>query len=120
LIGSEPGRSYGTLHYGNPPDNSSGSYDLPNGAAFSDDFHIFALEWEPTEVRWYLDDMLFHTATEWFTSYQDAPYPAPYNQEFYLLFNVAVGGYWPGNPDESSVFPQLMVVDYVRVYQHPK
>lgn len=120
LIGYEPYRSYGTLHYGNPAAHSSGYFDLPNGATYADDFHIFALEWEPTEIRWYLDGTLFHTVNEWFTSAKNAQFPAPYDQDFYLIVNVAVGGHWPGNPDETSVFPQMMVVDYVRVYQHPK
>lgn len=121
LVGSEPGRSYGTLHYGNPAEHSSGYYDLPQGVTYSDDFHVFAVEWEEKEIRWYIDDVLFHTATEWFTTgRKDAKFPAPYNQEFYFLVNVAVGGYWPGSPDETSTFPQTMYVDYVRIYQHPK
>ena len=121
LIGSEPGRSYATLHYGNPAEHSSGWYDLPAGAAYSDDFHTFAVEWEPNEIRWYMDDVLYHSANKWFTSAKkDAKFPAPYDQDFHLLVNVAVGGHWPGNPDETSVFPQTLYVDYVRVYQHPQ
>lgn len=120
LIGSEPYRSYGTLHYGLPAEHTSGYYDLPDGKTYADDFHIFALEWEPTEIRWYLDDELFHTATEWFTSAKTGQFPAPYDQDFHLIVNVAVGGHWPGSPDETSTFPQMMYVDYVRVYQHPK
>lgn len=121
MVGSEPNRVYGTLHFGNPAEHSSGSYDLPSGKTFSDDFHVFAVEWEPTEIRWYMDGILFHSETEWFTTgRKDAQYPAPFDQEFYLLMNVAVGGYWPGSPDETSVFPQTMYVDYVRVYQHPQ
>jgi len=84
LIGSEPYRSYATLHYGNPPERSSGYYDLPTGETYADDFHIFALEWEPDEIRWYLDDELFHTADYWFTSASTGQFPAPYDQEFYL------------------------------------
>ena len=120
MIGSEPNRAYGTLHFGNPPERASNSYDLPNGADYSEDFHIFVLEWEPNEIRWYVDEELFHSAKDWFTSSKNAPYPAPFDQNFYLIMNVAVGGTWPGSPDESSVFPQMMYVDYVRVYQHPK
>ena len=120
LIGSEPYRSYATLHYGNPPEHSSGYYDLPNGATYADDFHIFTFEWEPDEIRWYLDDELFHTADYWFTSAKTGQFPAPYDQDFHLLINVAIGGHWPGSPNETSVFPQMMYVDYVRVYQHPE
>ena len=120
LVGYEPARSYATLHYGNPPERSSGYYDLPAGKTYADDFHIFSVEWEPTEIRWYLDGTLFHTATEWFTSAKNAQFPAPYDQDVYLLVNVAVGGHWPGSPDETSVFPQMLYVDYIRVSQHPK
>jgi beta-glucanase (GH16 family) len=116
MIGSEPGRVYGTLHFGNPHEMNSGTYDLPIGQDFSDDFHVFALAWEPGLVRWYVDDVLYHTADEWFTS-GDGEFPAPFDQEFYLIINVAVGGYWPGSPDSTSVFPQYLYVDYVRVYQ---
>ena len=121
LIGKEPSRAYGTLHFGNPPERSSGWYDLPSGVTYADDFHTFAVEWEPDEIRWYVDDTLFHSASEWFTSgRKDAKFPAPYDQDFHLLLNVAVGGTWPGSPDETSVFPQSMIVEYVRVYQHPQ
>ena len=121
MIGKEPGRSYATLHFGNPPERSSGYYDLPDGATYDDDFHIFAVEWEPDEIRWYLDDNLFHSENEWFTTNKKgAIFPAPYDQNFYLIVNIAVGGTWPGRPDETSVFPQMLYVDYVRVYQHPK
>jgi len=121
LIGKEPGRSYATLHFGNPPERSSGYYDLPDGATYDDDFHLFAVEWEPNEIRWYVDDNLFHSENEWFTTNKKgAVFPAPYDQNFYLIVNIAVGGVWPGSPDETSVFPQMLYVDYVRVYQHPK
>lgn len=115
LIGREPFRAYATLHYGNPHESQSGYYDLPGGATFDQDFHVFAIEWEPDEIRWYVDDVQYHAAREWFTSIAD--YPAPFDQPFYLILNVAVGGHWPGSPDETSLFPQSMRVDYVRVYQ---
>lgn len=120
MIGKEPGRIYGTLHYGDPHTFTSGTYDLPAGQTFAEDFHVFAVEWEPDEFRWYVDDNLFYTKNDWFTSSREAPYPAPFDQEFHLLINLAVGGHWPGYPDETSVFPQYLYVDYVRVYQHPK
>ena len=121
LVGCEPGRSYATLHFGDPAARSTGYYDLPAGETYSDDFHTFALEWEPEEIRWYVDGILYHSETEWFTTARkDAQHPAPFDQDFHLLVNVAVGGHWPGSPDETSVFPQMMFVDYIRVYQHPK
>jgi beta-glucanase (GH16 family) len=117
LIGSQPDSVYGTLHYGNPHEFKSASYQLPSGETFDQDFHIFAMEWEPDEIRWYVDGELYHRVDDWFTSYSEAPETAPFDRPFHLILNVAVGGHWPGYPDESSVFPQRMIVDYVRVYQ---
>jgi len=117
LIGHDPATVYGTLHYGGTyPDNvhTGASYKLSFGN-FALDFHVFALEWSATEMRWFVDDSLYQVQTEWYSQGND--YPAPFNQRFHLLLNVAVGGNWPGNPDNTTSFPQRMEVDYVRVYQ---
>jgi beta-glucanase (GH16 family) len=117
LVGHQPARVHGTLHYGGeaPANQSSGdSYDL-SGEIFADDFHLFALEWEEGEIRWYVDGVRYQTQTEW--SSTAAPFPAPFDQPFHLLLNVAVGGNWPGSPDITTPFPQSMQVDYVRVYR---
>ena len=115
-IGSEPSRVHGTLHYGGSwPNNtySGAPYDLPSGNVYST-FHTYAVEWEPGQFRWYVDGVHYQTQTSW---YSDAgAYPAPFNQRFHMLLNVAVGGNWPGSPNGSTVFPQRMEVDYVRVY----
>lgn len=119
LVGHLPAEVLGTLHYGGAwPRNvhSGDTWCLPEGGGtFADDFHVFAIEWERTEIRWYVDGLHVQTQRAWHT--ESAPYPAPFDQKFHLLLNVAVGGNLPGNPDETSVFPQEMVVDYVRVYQ---
>ncbi|MFC2084113.1 glycoside hydrolase family 16 protein [Bacteroidota bacterium] len=117
LVGYEMNRVYGTLHYVDDEGNhkhTGGSYKLTNGD-YSDDFHIYTLEWEENEFRWYVDDILFLTQTDWNTN--AAEYPAPFDQKFHLLLNVAVGGNWPGDPDNTTSWPQEMVVDYVRVYE---
>ncbi|MCD6440788.1 MAG: glycoside hydrolase family 16 protein [Candidatus Marinimicrobia bacterium] len=117
LVGNDPATVYGTLHYGGAyPDNvhTGASYKLDFGN-FALDFHVFALEWDATEIRWYVDDSLYEVQREWYSHGND--YPAPFNQRFHLLLNVAVGGNWPGNPDNTTSFPQKMEVDYVRVYQ---
>jgi beta-glucanase (GH16 family) len=90
------------------------SYTLASGN-FSEDFHLFTLEWDTTAFRWYVDGTLYQTQTQWNSS--NGPYPAPFDQRFHLLLNVAVGGNWPGNPDDTTQFPQTMMVDYVRVYK---
>ena len=78
------------------------------------DFHTYAFEWDATEMRWYVDDILYATQNAWSTS--SAAFPAPFDQPFYILLNVAVGGNWPGSPNSDTTFPVSMEVDYVRVY----
>ena len=81
------------------------------GWTFSAGFHEYALEWEPDELRWYVDDRLYATVNK-----DDVPGEWVFDHPFYLLLNLAVGGNWPGSPDADTVFPQTLVVDYVRVY----
>ena len=114
-IGREPSTLHGSLHGpgysgGNPLGNA---YTLPGGARFADGFHVFAVEWEPNVVRWYMDDIHYGTKTP-----ADTPSGARwvYDHPFYLLLNLAVGGNWPGAPDSTTVFPQTLTVDYVRAY----
>jgi len=109
---------HGTLHYGGQwPNNTytGEAYTPPNSVV--DHFHEYAIEWEPGEIRWYVDGVHYQTQNDWWTA--NGAYPAPFDQRFHLILNVAVGGDWPGNPDGSTVFPQTMQVDYVRVYQRP-
>lgn len=119
LVGHRPAEVLGTLHYGGawPRNVHSGeTWSLPAGAGtFADDFHVFAIEWEEGEFRWYVDGLHVQTQRTWHT--ERARFPAPFDQPFHMLLNVAVGGKLPGNPDATSVFPQRMSVDYVRVYQ---
>jgi len=117
LLGQEPDKVHGTLHYGAPwPKNihTGEPFRLKTGT-FADDFHVFALEWEKGVFRWYVDGVLCQTQTKWSTT--GGEYPAPFDQPFHLVLNVAVGGGWPGPPDPTTVFPQQMTVDYVRVMQ---
>jgi beta-glucanase (GH16 family) len=119
-LGHDTDKVYGTLHMGNPHYYKGGHIVLKEGT-FADDFHVFALEWTPTEMRWYMDGEMYYRTDSWFTrSSGDAdnePFPAPFNRDFYLQLNLAVGGNWPGYPDETTVFPQTFEIDYVRVYQ---
>src|ERR1700759_5573454 len=88
------------------------TYQLPSGS-FSDDFHLFAIEWEPNEVRWYVDDVMYERRTP-----ADLPGGATwvYDHPFFIILDLAVGGGFAGPPDGSTLFPQTMRVDYVRVY----
>lgn len=116
-LGQKNNEAYGTLHYGGSwPDNKhTGSrFTLGNGN-FSDAFHLFVLEWEKGIIKWFIDDSLYQTQTDWYST--NGKYPAPFDRRFHLLINVAVGGDWPGPPDNTTSFPQKLEVDYVRVYQ---
>jgi beta-glucanase (GH16 family) len=117
-IGKEPSMVHGTIH---GPGYSGGdgigsAYSLPDSRGFSDSFHVFAVEWEPKAIRFYVDDARYSTRTP-------AELPAGrkwvYDHPFFLILNLAVGGDWPGYPDATTVFPQAMQVDYVRVYRKP-
>ncbi len=118
IRGSDPGRVHGTIHYGGPwPANTFTGQDylLPGGQTFADEFHLFAVEWKAGEIRWFVDSVEYATQTSWYSS--GGPWPAPFDKEFHLLLNVAVGGNFPGAPDSTTQFPQTMIVDYVRVYK---
>jgi beta-glucanase (GH16 family) len=115
-IGKEPGMVHGTIHGpGYSGANGIGApFELPAGQRFADDFHLYGVEWTPKAIRLYVDDHLYEALT---------PANLPkgtkwvYDHPFFLLLNVAVGGEWPGSPDASTSFPQIMLVDYVRVYR---
>jgi beta-glucanase (GH16 family) len=115
-VGFEPSKIHGTLHgpgySGNDP--LTGAFTLPNQGKFSDDFHVFAVEWEPAAIRFYVDGNLYETQTV--DSIPSNKHWA-FDHPFYVLLNVAVGGHWPGTPDETTLFPTSMLVDYVRVYK---
>ena len=105
----------GTIHYGGefPANVFSGrEYLVPQDATA--EFHTYAVEWDEAEIRWYVDDVMYAAQNSWYSTAAD--FPAPFNQPFYILFNVAVGGNLPGSPDATTVFPVTMEVDYVRVY----
>ncbi len=113
-IGREPSVVHGTIH---GPGYSGGSaigssYTLPSGKV-ADDFHVYAIEWAPNEIKFFVDNTLYGTRTP-------AELPAGktwvFQHNFFIILNLAVGGYWPGYPDGTTTFPQTMLVDYVRVY----
>jgi beta-glucanase (GH16 family) len=115
-IGKEPALVHGTIHGpGYSGEHGIGApFALPSHANFAEDFHVYAVEWEPKAIRFYVDDHLYGTHAP-----ADLPAGAKwvYDHPFFLLLNVAVGGGWPGSPDATSRYPQTMLVDYVRVYR---
>jgi beta-glucanase (GH16 family) len=114
-IGREPNIIHGTVH---GPGYSGaaglgGPYTLPSGA-YHDAYHVFAVEWEGNVFRWYMDNVLYFTLTR---ATVETHGQWVFDHPNFILLNVAVGGAWPGSPDGTTVFPQQMRVDYVRVYQ---
>lgn len=120
VLGNDTDTSYGTIHYGNPHSESQGSYTLEEGT-FSDEYHVFDVEWEPGKISWYVDGKLIHTEDNWYSATEgqgEITYPAPFDQPFYIILNLAVGGNWPGNPDETTdIANAAYYIDYVKVYQ---
>ncbi len=120
VLGNDTTHQYGTLHFGEPHTQRQGIYE--DGSDFSKEYHVFAVEYEPGVMRWYVDGKQYFETSDWFTAVdgeEEKPYPAPFNQPFHVILNVAVGGDWPGDPDDSTVFDEnaAMYVDYVRIYQ---
>jgi hypothetical protein len=109
LLGHEPQKVYGTIHWG-PQGGSSihigGNFSLTNGF-FSDSFHVFSLKWEQNQLITLVDNVPFFTGAK----------SDPFDKPFFFIMNVAVGGNWPGNPDGTTLFPQRMIVDYIKVFQ---
>lgn len=115
-IGKEPGAVHGSLHGPSstgPTSDATALFTLPAGQNFADDFHLYAVEWDPGTTRFYVDTNLYAT-------FNSSQWPAggawEFDHPFFIILNVAVGGSWPGSPDNTTVFPQQMLVDYVRVY----
>lgn len=122
VMGQDTNKLYGTIHYGNPHAESQGTYTIKDGEkSFSDDFHTFTCDWEPGKITWYVDGKKYHEESNWHSTTEGQgtlTYPAPFDQPFYIILNLAVGGSWVGNPNEETNFVNNpFVVDYVRVYQ---
>ena len=114
-IGREPATIHAAIHGPNyaAANGISGAYSLAQGR-FTDEYHLFTVEWNMHRIAFFVDGINYFTVTR-ATVVRRGKWV--YNHPFYLLLNVAVGGNWPGNPDDSSIYPQHMLVDYVRVYQ---
>jgi hypothetical protein len=121
VLGNQTNINYGTIHYGEPHNQNQGTYTLQSGD-FASEYHTYAIEWEPGLIKWFVDGEQYYETNDWFTAVdgeEEKPYPAPFNQPFHVILNVAVGGDWPGDPDETTVFDDRanMYVDYVRFFQ---
>jgi beta-glucanase (GH16 family) len=115
FVGRVPNEIFGTIHGPGYSGGASfgGTHDF--GAPVSDNFHTFAIEWQPDRIDWYVDGILYHSATP----ASVAPNQWVFNHPFFLILNMAIGGNFGGPLDPNVTFPQSMLVDYVRVYQGP-
>lgn len=118
-VGQNPGQVNGTIHYGGQwPNNvySGGTYTYTDGTTIATE-HLYAIEWEPGEIRWYVDDILYHVENNWYgmdATGEKFTYPAPFNEDFYVLFNLAMSGNYVSNVLPTEMGKQ-MKVDYVRI-----
>ncbi len=124
VLGDDVSKTYATIHYGEPHAEQQGTYTINNvlkDGTFASKFHDYSVEWEPGEMRFFVDDIKILTVNDWFSAVEgedDKEYPAPFNQPFFVQMNLAVGGNWPGDPDENTDFDKAeFAIDYVRVYQ---
>lgn len=117
-IGKEPTKIHGTIHGpGYSGANGIGKpYTLPDGKAAAEDFHVFAVDWEKDKIAWSIDGTTYFTLT---ADKLPAGTKWVFDHPHFILLNLAVGGNWPGKPDETTVFPQQFLIDYVRVYARP-
>lgn len=115
-VGKEPKVVHGTVH--GPGYSGAGGigHGYTNSVALADEFHVYGVEWEPSRIRWTFDEKVYFAITP-----DDLPAGKKwvYDKPHFILLNLAVGGHWPGKPDSSSIFPQRLEVDYVRVYGAP-
>jgi beta-glucanase (GH16 family) len=114
MIGGGEGRDdkvHGTIHWDNNGHAQYGGSKQLSEGIFADAFHVFSIEWDDTEIRWFLDGVQYHIVDI------TPSHMTELHQQFFLILNIAVGGNWPGNPNASTVFPQTMEIDYIRVYQ---
>jgi beta-glucanase (GH16 family) len=123
--GANPEKIFGTIHFGGVSPHNAQSHNpgfnfSPGDSAAN--FHLYAVEWTTNAISWYVDNHLYETQTNWWSSSNPGdpgahhPFPAPFNQPFYIIMNLAIGGNFGGNPDDATVFPGEMQIRYVRVY----
>lgn len=112
MVGGTKGNNtiHGAAHWEKNGHVSDGGETSLSTGIFSDDFHIFAIEWDQQYIKWFLDGTMYHTIDITPDGLSE------FHENFFIILNLAVGGNWPGSPDSTTVFPQTMEVDYVRVY----
>ena len=115
LIGGDGARDrtvYGTAHWSDNGTHAQyGNTTVLSSGKYADEFHVFSIVWTQNSITWLRDDVVYNTLDISPANLSE------FKEKFFLIFNVAVGGNWPGNPDATTIYPQTMYVDYVRVFQ---
>ncbi len=127
VMGQDTSKLYGTIHYGEPHKQSQGTYvSKKTEKDFYDDYHTFAVEWVPGRITWYVDGVKYYETRDWYTAQnggEHLTFPAPFDQKFYMILNLAVAGSWVGDTDDATdadMENQEFAIDYVRAYQKPE
>jgi beta-glucanase (GH16 family) len=115
ILGHDPAVVHGTVHGPGYSGAAGVTASHRARASLAAGFHVYSIAWEPSRIRWYLDDRLYATVAP--GDLRGRPWV--FNHSFYLLINVAVGGTFPGNPDSTLTFPRTMLIDYIRHYTAP-
>lgn len=111
MVGNAPATTHGTLHWDDNGHQYAGGNTSLSSGILADKFHVYTIIWNTQSIKWYLDDALFHTMDI------SSAAMSEFDNNFFFIMNIAVGGNWPGYPDATTTFPQRMIVDYVRVFQ---
>ncbi|WP_435625300.1 glycoside hydrolase family 16 protein [Flagellimonas sp.] len=118
-LGEDPNNILGTAHFGTDfPANwffESSDFSAPNGVSYDSSYYVFSIIWEEDKITWLVNDMEYHSIDTQTTS--DLGQPYPFNDEFYFVFALSVGGNLPSVSPTPSDFPDSLIVDYVRVFQ---
>lgn len=114
MIGQQPGTVHGTAHFDRDGHQFSGTgWSLNAPEKYADKFHVFTILWQKGQIEWFVDYNKFFTIKA-----KEVGFNYPFNDPFFIIANIAVGGQWPGDPDETTLFPQTMEIDYIRVFQN--
>lgn len=113
FIGHEPEKAVLSLHWADG--NGEQASAVENVQVSANTFHVYAVEWEEDSITWFIDDEQVYRVDSWDVP-EGSAFPAPFDKPFFVKLNLAVGGDWPGSPDDSTQFPGNMMVDWVRVY----
>lgn len=111
MVGHDANTTHGTIHWEQNGHASYGGHKSISSGILADEFHVYTIIWDANEIKWLLDDVEFHTADISPTAL------SAFDNNFFFIMNVAVGGDWPGYPNTTTTFPQRMIVDYIRVFQ---